>query len=119
MAFVPEAWKRQVRTENDAIDMTGYRLCLLDRMRGAIRRRDLFVSPSFRFGDPRKGLLDGAAWDAAPHTFVPDIGMLGEQRAYISLAGRRAGHVADEMRHGVAMRDIDIKFVERVAPEVL
>jgi TnpA family transposase len=75
MAFVPEAWKRQVRTENDVLDMTGYRLCLLDRMRVAIRRRDLFVSPSFRFGDPRKGLLDGAAWDAARPAVCRTLGV--------------------------------------------
>ena len=32
-AFVPAAWARQVRDERGAIDMTGYRLCLLDRLR--------------------------------------------------------------------------------------
>jgi hypothetical protein len=58
------AWMRQVRDYNGAIDMTGYRLRLLDRMRAAIRRRDLFVEPSFRYSDPRKGLLEGAAWEA-------------------------------------------------------
>jgi hypothetical protein len=29
-----------------------------------------------------------------------------------------AGHVADEMHHGVAMGDVDIELVERVAAEV-
>lgn len=65
MAFVPANWLSQVRDDSGAIDMTGYRLCLLDRMRSAIRRRDLFVGRSFRHSDPRKGLLDGAAWEAA------------------------------------------------------
>jgi TnpA family transposase len=89
MAFVPEAWKRQVRTENDAIDMTGYRLCLLDRMRGAIRRRDLFVSPSFRFGDPRKGLLDGAAWDAARPAVCRTLGVSSNAIEEIERLSRR------------------------------
>jgi hypothetical protein len=34
------------------------------------------------------------------------------------LARMRAGHIADEMQHRVAMRDIDIEFVERAAAEV-
>jgi hypothetical protein len=34
-------------------------------MRAAIRRRDIYVATSFRYGDPRKGLLDGQAWEAA------------------------------------------------------
>jgi hypothetical protein len=37
-----------VRDERGAIDMTGYRLCLLDRLRAAIRRRDIYVATSFR-----------------------------------------------------------------------
>ena len=75
MAFVPEGWLRQVRDETGTIDMTGYRLCLLDRMRAAIRRRDLYVTPSFRYADPRKGLLDGAAWEAARPAVCRTLGV--------------------------------------------
>jgi hypothetical protein len=46
-AFVPDNWMRQVRYENGTIDMTGYRLCLLDRMRAAIRRRTCSWSRAF------------------------------------------------------------------------
>ena len=52
--FVPESWMRQVRDEAGTIDLTGYRLCLLDRMRAAIRRRDLYVAPSFRTPIPER-----------------------------------------------------------------
>jgi hypothetical protein len=53
-AFVPAAWARQVRDERGAIDMTGYRLCLLDQMRVSIRRRDIYVGPELdtRSGNP-------------------------------------------------------------------
>ena len=73
--FVPDSWMRQVRDENGGIDMTGYRLCLLDRMRAAIRRRDLFVGASFRYSDPRKGLLEGAAWEAARPAVCRTLGV--------------------------------------------
>jgi len=47
------------------LDLTGYRLCVLDGLRRAIRRRDVFPLHSLRYADPRKGLLSGAAWEAA------------------------------------------------------
>jgi hypothetical protein len=107
-AFVPEAWKPQVRTENDALDMTGYRLCLLDRMRGAIRRRDLFVSPSFRFGDPRKGLLDGAAWDAARPAVCRTLGVSSNATEEMERLSRRLDeafrHTASNLPQNASVR---------------
>ena len=50
--------------------------------------------------------------------FVGQIGIFRAQRAQCVLARIGAGHVADEMHHAVAMGDIDIKLVERVAAEV-
>ncbi|MBY0332537.1 MAG: recombinase family protein [Acetobacteraceae bacterium] len=47
------------------VDMAAYRVCLLLRMRAVLRRRDLHVAPSQRYADPREGLLEGAAWEAA------------------------------------------------------
>ena len=41
-----------------------------------------------------------------------------QQRMLLPVAWRGAGHFSHEMHHCVAMTDIDIEFVERVAPEV-
>jgi TnpA family transposase len=62
--FVPKPWERRV-IRNGAVDRRAWTLCLVDRLRSAIRRRDVFAAPSLRFADPRIGLLDGAAWEAA------------------------------------------------------
>lgn len=99
MAFVPEAWKRQVRTASHALDMTGYRLCLLDRLRAAIRRRDIFVNPSFRFGDPRKGLLEGAAWEAARPAVCRALGVSGKATEEVDRLSRR---LDEAFRHTAA-----------------
>ena len=40
-------------------------MCLIERLRQALRRRDLYAAPALRYADPRIGLLDGAAWAAA------------------------------------------------------
>lgn len=75
MAFVPKAWIGQLKTNDGTFDLTGYRLCTLDRLRSAIRRRDVFPIRSLRYADPRKGLLTGAAWEAARPTVCRTVGV--------------------------------------------
>jgi TnpA family transposase len=72
-AFVPKSWERRV-TRNGVVDRRAWTLCLVDRLRGALRRRDVFAVPSLRFADPRLGLLDGAAWEAARPTVCRTLG---------------------------------------------
>ena len=71
--FVPKSWEGRV-TRNDVVDRHAWTLCLVDRLRGALRRRDVFATPSLRFADPRIGLLDGAAWEAARPTVCRTLG---------------------------------------------
>jgi TnpA family transposase len=65
MAVVNKAWRRHVTREDGGPDTTAYTFCVLDRLHTALRRRDVFVAPSWRYGDPRAGLLTGAEWEAA------------------------------------------------------
>jgi len=64
-AVVPKAWQRYVYPANDAVDHRAYTFCVLDQLREALRRRDVFVTPSWRYADPRRSLLAGAEWEAA------------------------------------------------------
>ena len=50
---------------------------------------------------------------------VSQIGIFGEQRALLPLSRLGAAHVSDKMHHGVAMGDIDVELVERVAAKIL
>ncbi len=61
--------------KNGLVDRRAWTLCLIDRLRGALRRRDIFAAPSLRYADPRIGLLDGAAWEAARPTVCRTLGM--------------------------------------------
>src|SRR4051812_45377181 len=38
---------------------------VLDKLHAALHRRDIFVTPSWRYADPRSGLLSGDEWQAA------------------------------------------------------
>lgn len=74
-AFAPKAWQTQLKTADGAVDLMGYRLCILDELRRAIRRRDIFPVRSLRYADPRKGLLSGPAWEAARPTVCRTVGV--------------------------------------------
>lgn len=71
--FVPKSWEHRV-TRNGGVDRRAWSLCLVDRLRGALRRRDVFAVPSLRFADPRLGLLEGAAWEATRPTVCRTLG---------------------------------------------
>ena len=73
--FVSAGWRRQIRSPDGSIDKLAYRLCLLDSLRTAIRRRDVFTSPSLRYADPRLGLLSGPAWTAARPAICRTLGL--------------------------------------------
>ena len=87
--FVPKSWLRRVIKNGLVVDRRAWTLCLVDRLRGAIRRRDIFATPSLRFADPRIGMLDGAAWEAARPTICRTLG--------------RTPNVADEV-NGLSQR---------------
>jgi len=67
-------WRKYVIGDNGDLDKKAYVFCCLDRLRSALRRRDLFVAPSIRYADARIGLLSGAAWDAARPTICRSLG---------------------------------------------
>jgi TnpA family transposase len=72
--IVTKAWRKYVIKEDGSIDRKAYTFCCLDRVRAALRRRDLFVTPSLRYADARLGLLSGAAWEGARTTVCRSLG---------------------------------------------
>jgi len=57
---VPPKWRRHVGDGRSAIEQRAYTFCVLDQLRTALKRRDVFVNPSWRYADPRSALLAGA-----------------------------------------------------------
>src|SRR5262249_9048348 len=72
--IVTKAWRKYVVKEEGTIDRKAYTFCCLDRVRAALRRRELFVAPSLRYADARLGLLSGTAWEAARATVCRSLG---------------------------------------------
>jgi TnpA family transposase len=61
-AVITNAWRRLTITTDDTIDRRFYTFCVLERLQDALSRRDIYVHPSERWGNPRAKLLQDAAW---------------------------------------------------------
>ncbi len=73
--IITEAWQRHVLREDDAIDFHAYTFCVLFELRIALRRRDVFVAPSWRYADPRAGLLDSVEWESTRPIICRTLGL--------------------------------------------
>jgi len=62
--IIPRTWKRLVFDKENRINKRGYTLCFLDKLQDSLRRRDIFIENSDRWGDPRSKLLQGTHWEA-------------------------------------------------------
>ena len=57
--FVPKSWTQQVCPYQDGVNPAAYTLCVLDHLHQALRRPEVFVTTSERYGDPRAEMLRG------------------------------------------------------------
>jgi Tn3 transposase DDE domain len=72
--IVTRGWRGSVFDKDGVVDKKAYVFCCLDRLRSALRRRDLFVATSIRYTDARIGLLSGAAWENSRSTICRSLG---------------------------------------------
>jgi TnpA family transposase len=63
--LVPRHWRPLVEPEPGRIDRAAYTMCALEALRDGLRRRDVYVARSERYGDPRASLLDAPTWNAS------------------------------------------------------
>jgi Tn3 transposase DDE domain len=64
LEVVPRSWRRVVLDGHTQVDRRAYTVCVAARLQESLRRRDVFVQKSGRWGDPRVKLLRGAQWEA-------------------------------------------------------
>ena len=72
---ITKPWQRHVLGEDGTVDFHAYTFCVLSELRTALRRRDVFVAPSWRYADPRAGLLDSAEWESTRPIICRTLGL--------------------------------------------
>jgi TnpA family transposase len=125
--IVTKAWRKYVCKDNGTIDRKAYTFCCLDRTRTALRRRDLFVTPSLRYADARSGLLSGTAWEAARpmicrslgHTLSADdtLAALSQQldATYRTVAAKLPTNLAARIETREGKEELVLTGLEKVA----
>jgi TnpA family transposase len=75
--LVPPAWQASVFGRADAgeVDRDAWAVCVLELLRRALRRRDVFARGSVRWSDPRTRLLDGAAWETVKRPMLQSLSL--------------------------------------------
>ena len=114
--LVTPAWERSVFVEPDQVERRSFTFCVLEQLRSALRRRDVFVSKSTQWGDPRAQLLGPDSWGKArtstcrmlglsstPEPFLENIGRELDE-AYRHLDVSDAIVTADRWRQNAAVR---------------
>jgi len=87
---IPRSWQRYVLPRRASpesgqtevrVDRPAYTVCVVERLHESLRRYDVFVDPSERWGDPRAKLLQGEQLGRDSSPDLPDVGPRGVLRA--------------------------------------
>jgi TnpA family transposase len=91
LAVVTGRWRRLVlenpQLGEDELDRSAYSFCVLEALQAALNSREVFVTRSGRFTDPRAKLLDGSAWAAAQPEICAGLGLAPEPQRALELLG--------------------------------
>lgn len=82
-------WRRLVLDSGEVVDRTLYTFAVLERLQQSLDRREVFVSPSERWGDPRAKLLPAATWTSVRSQICHTLGRHTEPQAELALLGQQ------------------------------
>ncbi len=108
LEVVPRSWRRRVVDADGKVDRRAYTLCTVQRFQDALRRRDVFVPESERWGDPRAKLLHGAEWKSARAKVCQSLGLEPTSKKELQSLERLLGdayrRTAENLPHNDAVR---------------
>lgn len=85
--FVSRPWRALVEPRPGEIDRGAYTMCALEGLRDALRRRDVYVTPSERYADARASLLGDAAWNASREDTQRSLSLPAHARPFLQQLG--------------------------------
>ena len=64
LQVITKGWRQWVVQSDGTIECQAYTFCVLQQLMMGLSHREIFVSPSVRWGNPRAKLLQGEAWES-------------------------------------------------------
>ena len=89
VSVVSKGWQHLTVDDNDKVDRKAFSLGVLEALQDALKRRDIYVSPSERYADPRAKLLSGEAWEAARPGVLRALELPNSPGEYLQEVGER------------------------------
>ena len=101
ISVMSKGWQRLATDDNGSangkpsgkpsgkVDCKAFALGVLEALQEALKRRDIYVSPSERYSDPRAKLLSGEAWEAARPTVLRALELPTSPEEYLEELGER------------------------------
>ena len=112
--------------DDGSVDPRAYTFCVLDGLRKALRRRDVFVSPSWRFADPRAGLISGSEWETTRPIICRSLGLSADpapplaaltaelDQTYRAVAARLPNNPAGSVRDRGRQKRTDFESIRQI-----
>jgi len=105
---ITTAWQRHVVRKDRSLDLHAYTFCVLDRLLTALRRRDAFAKPSWRYADPRANLLGESEWEAMRPIVCRTLGLSAQPQPVLDALraelDRTYREVAQRLPNNAAVR---------------
>jgi len=112
-AAVGARWRRLVLDSGQVIDRTFYTFAVLERLQQSLDRREVFVAPSERWGDPRAKLLPITDWKSLRGQLCRTLGRSTDVHAELAGLGQQLDSAYAETAKnlpdntGVRLEEID------------
>ena len=100
LEIVKGGWEKVIEQEVGLLHRPAYTLCVLENLQIALKRRDLYVPTSRRFGDPRTKLLSKETWETMRLSVCRSLDLDPDPQVVLS----RLGAQLDEMYRLVEAR---------------
>lgn len=82
--IINKPWQQHVVRKDGSIDFHAYTFCALKELQLTLKKRDIYVSPSWRYADPRAGLIEGKEWEALRPIICRSLGLSSTPGATLS-----------------------------------
>ena len=82
--IINKPWQQHVVRKDGSIDFHAYTFCALKELQLTLKKRDIYVTPSWRYADPRAGLIEGKEWEALRPIICRSLGLSSTPGATLS-----------------------------------